>query len=1047
MKHLTLWVTCFFISMGLAFAQNRHVFGTVVDGNGKPVIGASVIAKENSAIGTATSKDGQFMLSLPPSITTLVVKYLGMKSVEVKVGENLQITLHSAEETLEEVMVVAYGGKTKKVDFVGSAAVVTAQKIEKRPITNIISALEGATAGIQMTSASGQPGSAASIRIRGISSINAGNDPLFVVDGMAYPSGSSSINPNDIESITLLKDAASTSLYGARAANGVVLITTKSGKYLSGQSNLKVNLRVTQGAISRGLPEYDRVGAFDYIPLEWEAYRNGLVYTSNIAMDVANQRASGLVAGQNGIMDLLLNNPFNVPNNQVIGTDGVMNPSAKLLYNDFDWYGAMSRKGYRSDYTLAISDATEKSDYYASIGYMKENGFVTKTDFDRMTGRANMNVRPVKWFATGFNLNGTIGNATNQAGTANTGYTNVFFFARNIGPIYPIYKHDDKGDYVLDGFNQKIYQWDKRGPGASSGRHIVAETEWNSNSDRRSVLGAKAYIDLTPLKGLTLSIKGGYDYRGNWTEASDNPRVGDGAPSGRARRETSLRDGWTFQQLLTYNTKINDEHSINVLLGHESYSEKYSYIYGFKQGLIIDGNTELINYTTINSLYSFSNEYKQEGYFSKLEYNYKSKYYLQGSYRRDGSSKFSPDVRWGDFFSAGLSWRISQENFFKADWVNDLKVRASYGEVGNDNISWYPWQALYDLSRNRNEGGFIKSSIGNKKLKWETNQQFDAAIEYDLFSGRLNGSVEYFRRGSKDLLFDVPLPNSSSGLTTVTQNIGNMYNLGVEVQLNGDIIRKQDFYWNLGLNLTTSKNKITKLPQEKISASPFQREVGYSIYEFYLRQYVGVNPQNGMPMYLADPELATATNSYEYEGKTVVENPANGLYRYCGNAFPDFYGSINNTLTYKNLSLSLLCTYSVGGKGYDNTYSSLMTSGNSYGAALHVDVLNRWRKEGDITNVPRMDAGTASSYINAASSRWLIDQSYFNIRSATLACNIPKHLLRQIDMKDISVYLSGENLKLFSKRKGYNPQERIDSQVTNTYSFSRIYSIGLNINF
>ncbi|MEZ4901036.1 MAG: SusC/RagA family TonB-linked outer membrane protein [Spirosomataceae bacterium] len=495
--------------------------------------------------------------------------------------------------------------------------------------------------------------------------------------------------------------------------------------------------------------------------------------------------------------------------------------------------------------------------------------------------------------------------------------------------------------------------------------------------------------------------------------------------------------------MLNYN-KTFGSHSIEALIGHENYNATDNNLTGSRSQQILDGNYELVNFTTTTNLNSVYNIRRVEGFFSRLNYDYNEKYFLSFSARRDGSSKFYKDTRWGTFYSVSGAWRIDQESFMKTiPSVNMLKLRGSYGQTGNDGgISNYAWQPLYALGwNNATEAGILQSSLGNTQLEWESSNAFDVALEFGLLKNRISGTVEYFNRQSSNLIFDVPLP-LSSGITTVTKNIGTMYNKGIEIELSLEPVRTKDFTWRIDLNATKLKNRITKMPAEspEIIDGTKKLKEGSSIYDYWLREYMGVNPATGEAQYRAvtyNPANSRITET----GDTLTSLISNARYHYNGTAIPNLTGGFTNTLKYKGLSLSALMIYQIGGKIYDGAYASLMGAG--YHNAKHVDILKRWQNPGDITDVPRMDAGRTADF-DAASDRWLIDGSYFNIRTVTLAYVIPKSIAQKINLENAQVYVSGENFFIKSKRSGMNVQQNFAGTTGNVYSAAKSLVMGIS---
>ncbi|WP_205501621.1 SusC/RagA family TonB-linked outer membrane protein [Rufibacter psychrotolerans] len=1026
--------------VGQAWAQTRTVTGRVTDAStGEGMPGVTVQLK-GTTTAAPTDANGSYSISVPTAGGTLIFSFIGYTNQEVAIGSQstLNVRLALDAKQLAEIVVQVPYGTADPATFTGSTATISSEKLGQRPVTNITNAIAGQAPGVVVASGTGQPGGGPDIQIRGFSSINYSNSPLYVVDGVPYTAGLSNLNMEDVENITILKDAASTALYGSRATNGVVMITTKKGR----KDRTRVNLRALQGVTSRAVPEYERVNAQEYYPLMWEGYRNTLI-NATTTREQANKLASA------GIKNILGYNPFNVPNNQIVSEDGTLNPDAQLLWgDDLDWEKNLTRSSSRSDYTLSFSGGSDKTDYYVSLGYLNDRGYLIRSDFERYSARLNVNSKVTNWFKAGLNLTGTLSNS-NQASTGSaTGYVNPFYFSRNIGPIYPVHQHDPvTGAYILDENGEKQYDIGTtagmtRPGGGSPGRHIVAETEWNKFLYRRNVAGARTYGEITFLKDFKFTTNLTVDITNYEEQGYENTIVGDGAPAGRANRTLYNLTSYTVNQLLGYN-KTFDVHTIDFLVGHENYSRTRDYLYGMKQGEVVANNTELINFGTINDLYTYKQEHKIESFFARANYTFGDRYTLSGSFRRDGSSRFFEDVRWGNFWSVGASWRLDRETFFTMpNWVDMIKVRSSYGQVGNEDVdNYYAWQALYALGyENATEGGFLQSSLGNRALHWEKNNSFDVGVEFGLFGNRLTGSAEYFFRESEDLLFAVKQP-LSSGVDEVIQNIGAMNNRGVELRLAGDILRTNGFTWNLDVNWTSYKNEITQMPplQKELVSGTKKLKEGESINSFWLREYYGVDPENGNALYRAN--VYNETNSKIIGSDTVTWVANNARFHYAGTSIPDFSGGITNTFSFKGFTLSALLTYQVGGKIYDSEYAGLMNA--SYGAALHRDIMNRWQKPGDITDVPRLHPGNTD--LNAASDRWLVDASYLNFRNVTLSYNVPTGFTKRLKLQNVNIFASGENLGLISKRKGMNVGQNFIGTTSAVYTPARVLSLGLNL--
>ncbi|KAF2342804.1 SusC/RagA family TonB-linked outer membrane protein [Flavobacterium tistrianum] len=1051
-KGLTILV--FLLFTQVFFAQEKTISGIVSDGSG-PIPGANVVVKGTSN-GVQTDFDGKYKIKAKTG-DVLVFSYMGMKDQTITVGNSssVNVKLQEGGEQLEEVVVQVAYGKAKKGTYTGSATQIKSEQLENRPLTNALSVLEGSTSGVQIQSSAGQPGAAPEVRIRGFSSINGSNTPLYIVDGVPYAGDISNLNSSDIESLSVLKDASSTSLYGSKAANGVIIITTKSGK----SQKDKFSLNLSTGMTSRSIKDYKRVNALDYYPLEWEAIRNSRPMSNQAEIDAANIYASARVPV------VLVTNPFNVPNGSIVGTDGKLNPDAKLLYpEDLDWAKQLERAGVRKNVDFSYQGKSEKSNYFASLGYLDEEGYIQKSGFERTTGRLNLNTSLKEWFKTGVNLSGTLTNSKlGTDGVENTSsFKNPFRTIRTMGPIYPVFDHTANGDYVLDVNGDRVYST-VRGSGASNGRNVVYETLNDTDVVKGLALSARTFFEISFTKDLKFTTNASIDKTYRNRTYSYNTEIGDGAPTGLMAKEDKILTGITYNQLLNYSKKIG-EHSFNVLLGHESFDYETNWTSSSKTGQVAPDIIEFVNYATTTGLTSYTRNYATESYFSRASYDYMSKYIFSASLRRDGSSKFSENNRWGNFWSLGGAWVISKENFLKDhSWLNDLKFRASIGQVGNDShiigdtndagakingLNYYVSQPTYSLGYdNGSEGGIVTYAAAAPDLKWEVNTQKDIAVEFSLFKNRLKGSVEYYNRNTDGLIFSVPNP-LSSGLDNRVENIGSMVNKGFEISLDGVIVKAKDFSWSLNVNASTINNKITNLPQGEIIDGSKKLSVGHSIYDYWLRDWYGVDSSDGYALFVADPKFVNSsdTSIRVVNGINVTTDQNKALYHYAGSAIPDLFGSFGNTFKYKGLQLDVVCTYQIGGQMYDTNYATLMHTGNNYGSALSTDIFRRWQKPGDITDVPRLDVNR-NTPASAASDRWLIGSDYLSLRQVNLSYKVPSEFISKFEIDNASVYINGENLMLFTKRQGMDPTQTFNGTTQNRYIPSRVISLGVNLNF
>lgn len=1049
MKKLMLLVASvlYFTAALLAQNQARTVSGRITDESGKAIASASVSVRGTN-IGTTTDADGNFKLNVPANANTLVVSSVGYAENQIAIGGKTTVSLQLKPEgrDMDEVVVVAYGTQ-KKESLTGSIATIGAKQLENRLTTNITQALAGAAPGISTTSGNGQPGSSAAIRIRGFGSINASNSPLFVVDGFPYEGFIGDLNTNDIENISLLKDASATALYGARAANGVVLITTKKGK----SAEAKVNINATTGFSQRGLSEYDMVGTKDYYPVMWQALKNSLQYPASgtgLSEAAAAAQASNTIAGQ------LIYNPFNVANTAIVGTDGKLNPAASLLYDDFNWFGPLERNGARHEIAMNTSAKVNKTDYYISLNYLKDEGFLLNSDYQRASARINLNTQAKEWLRTGMNITGVIvkSNQANAFDNQTSNIVNPFVFARRIGPIYPVHAFSATGQPVLDQFGNQWFDYGQH-PGALNrpqsafpGRHIVYETMLNDAISMRNSLIGRTYLEAKFLRDFTFTTNLSIDLNNSRTKNYQNKIVGDGVTGGGTSSSSSNEFRTiSLNELLNWKRSFG-RHNVTALVGHENSWLDQTYFSGSRRGMNLDGNTELVNFVTISGVNGNFDRLRRDAYLSRLTYDLDKKYFLEVSYRRDGSSRLAPKARWGNFYSVGASWFIKREDFLSnVDWLSELKIRAAYGQVGNDALStFYEYQQLYELGwNNATEPGALASKLYNENLAWETGKTTSLGIDFGLFKNRITGSIEAFDRGSSGLLFSVPL-GPTSIVTTRTENIGSMSNKGVELQLNAEVVQSRLLNWSIQLNLTHLKNKITKLPNGQPITQGTQRlEEGRDIYNFWIRQWYGVDPNDGAALYYAVPGL---TSGYRVTktGDTVVTNSTNAKFGYGGSAIPKVFGSIGSTLEIKGFTLSVLLNYQIGGKFYDANYQGLLSPG--YGASIHADVLKSWQKPGDVTDFPRLDISQGGTF-NATTNRFLIDASYLSFRNVTVSYGFPASVTNRLKISQLRFYASGENLAIISKRKGMNPAESFSGSNSAIYVPNRTLSAGVNVTF
>lgn len=990
-----------------------------------------------------------------------------MQSQEVAIKPTVKVILKADSEVLDEVVVVAYG-TAKKESLTGSISVVDSKKIEKRITTSVTGALEGSAPGVQVNNTYGEPGKAPSIRIRGFGTLVSGaSDPLFVVDGVPFDGNIAEINSNDIESMSILKDAASAALYGNRAANGVVLITTKSGR---GSDKPSITLQINQGIYNRGLPEYERLGADQWMEASWIAMKN-YAMTGSLGLSATEAAA---YATKNMITGYARRNIYDGANDALFDSNGKLVAKRLSGYDDLDWNKGIERNGHRQEYNLSASSSGDKLSVYSSVGYLNEKGYIIASGYERFSGRINSIYTPTKWLKAGLNLNGSVTKRDYNDDAKGELYANPFYITRYMAPVYPMYVHNADGSYALDEFGEKQYDVTSA---YLSNRNIAFELRNNKQESRRNVLGGQAFATINLPYDFSVTVKGDMSNSTSNNKKYDNPQIGDGATNnGRLTSYAYQYTNYTMQQLINWKHTYKKIHNLDVMLGHENYSWERKVTYGMNTGMAVDGNLTMGNFLTNSFFNGSDDEYKTESYLARARYNYDERYFVEGSFRRDGSSRFHPDNRWGNFFSLGASWNIKRESFMEdINWVNNLKLRASYGEVGNDaGVNYYGYMALYTIDKNGGNAALLKKSLSAPDIKWETTQTLDFALEGRLFD-RLNFQIGYFDKRSKDLLFEVRLPLSAGSYPWVDsdngapmnltqyKNIGTVSNRGVEIALDVDAVNNKDWRWNIGLDATFLKNKVVKLPDGKDILHGMQNySEGHSIYEFYTYHFEGVDQMTGQSLYTIDPDkketaaadgALTTINGTDY---TTITSYAKR--DWAGSALPKVYGSVNSALSWKDLSLNVLFTYGLGGKVYDGSYHSLMgTSVMSSGTALHKDVLQSWNgvPEGmsetsanriDPNGLPALDFNRSTDN-NAVSDRWLTSASYLVLKNLNFSYNLPKKWMNQWGISGLMLTAGIENLFTVTARKGLNPQYSFNGGSDDTYVTARVYNFGLTVKF
>ena len=991
------------------------------------------------------------------SAGTLVISFIGMQSQEVKIKPNVKVVLTSDSEQLEEVMVVAYG-TAKKSAFTGSAATIKNEKITSRQTSNVTNALAGQVAGVQTTSSTGQPGKDATVRIRGIGSISASNTPLYVVDGVPYDGEISAISTSDIESMTVLKDAASNALYGARGANGVILITTKRGK----TGDARVTFDAKWGVNKRGIPSYETVSD----PGKFYEMAYSAIYNA----DLKGYAAAGDLTSANAYANKTMLSSsylgyqvFTVPNGeQLIGMDGKLNPNATLGYSDGtyyykpdNWSDELFENNLRQEYNLSVSGANDKMNYYMSAGYLDDQGIVPNSGFQRYSARLKADYQVKPWLKMSGNISFTHYDSREQDTESGTSNANAFYAANIMGAIYPMYIRDAEGNIMIDnrGFQRYDYGSDTnfQRKNVIPNANPLASYMLDLMKYSGDVVSGKWSADIDIWGGIKAKINIGIDANNVRSTDLVNPFYGQYSETSGVGGIVSVSTQRTFstnqQYLLTYNKTFNHIHNLDVLAGHENYNYKYQYLYGSREKIYNPNLPELNNGIMNQSNASYSQSYATEGWLFRVQYDYDGKYFGSASYRRDGSSAFHPDNRWGNFWSVGAGWLMNKESFLEnQNWIDMLKFKISYGLQGNDNLlymndyrNYQPYMDQYTLTNNNSDFATTLYYKGNQDITWETSHSFNTGFDFAFWKGKLSGSIEYFSRKTTDMLYFKPVA-SSMGYSRFPENVGSMINRGVELDLNSNIFDTKDLTWDINFNLTHFKNKVLELAPELngqlIDGSRIYRE-GESMYQLYLPKYAGVDPETGESLWaLTEPNEKGETTTTSY-------SEASSHRFMTGDILPKVYGGFGTSLTFKGFDFSIAFAYQLGGRILDYTYQSLMST-DAQGSAWHVDMLNAWTPENKNTNVPRMNVNDI--YVSYPSDRWLTSSNYLSLQNITFGYTLPKNWTRKLQVEGVRLYFVADNVALLTARKGLDPRQGYVAS-DNVYSPIRTISGGISLNF
>ncbi len=1045
MKKTILFVLSLLL-VNMAMAQMK-VSGRVTSSeDGSSIPYANIQVKGVAGMGATTDLDGKYTFDNLSKDAVLVFSFIGFTTQEIPVNGRaiIDVALKADALSLDEVMVVAYG-TAKKGSFTGAASVVKADAIKDMPSVSFEGALNGKVAGMQISTLSGQAGSTSSIRVRGIGSMNASSEPLYVIDGVPVMSGNSSqlsgyiytsnnvmstINPSDIESITVLKDAAASSLYGSRAANGVIVITTKNGKQGRTVVNFKASVGITP---SFATDNFEVATPEQQVQMYYENFWNAGVYYQGKTNSAASISALAQLNKRFNKHGYTFSAPDDTVNSLTIGGD-----RAGTFYN---WDDVLFRTSVYQSYDLSVSGATEASNYYTSLSYTKEQGRSVINDFDRITGRVNLNQKVGKYveFSTNVNIAKSGKNGFND--TRSTG-ANYFLQSRNL--LWSLYWPTDylTGNPYTSRFGSYAYN------------PVYYNNEWeNSSKTLRITANEAVTVKLMP----ELTFKSILSYDNSQTRDhlyySAAHFTGAGVNGSVTEMNTNVNK-LVSSTTLNYNKSIGKKHNIGVLVGWEAEDNQTE----FQRASGTDLPTSALHTVSTAgkldaSAYNWGNT--MLSVLSRAEYNYDNKYYVSGSFRRDGSSRLGPESRWGNFWSFAGSWRIDREEFMKnIDIISSLRLRGSYGVNGTLPSSNYGWRSLstYTSKYMEQPGGGV-STIADANLSWETSYSSNIALEFGLLDQRITGTIEYFNRDSKDLLQDVPI-SLVTGLGSTLKNVGEINNKGIEIQINGDIIKNSKVTWSAGITASNVKSTVTKLyggqniiwydPTGGDARAKYIYQEGQSTLALYGREWAGVERETGKNLWYLNNDK---TPALMVNGRPATYRYQDASEKIIGNVHPKLFGGFNTDVNWKGLSVALNFTYKIGGYTYDAAGKDVADDGYYWERIMSKDQYdNRWTPENKDAKYPQRVAVDFED-VNQKSSRHMHKADYLRLQSLTIGYNLPKSITNKVNISNARIYFNGVNLWTLAAYKVYDPE--VNEYGTRGWEMpvGKTYTFGVEFSF
>ena len=1010
MRKLFLLLTALCIFATSALAQNRVVKGEVVSAaDGEPLIGATVLAV-GTKNATSTDIEGKFVLNVPANVAKLQFSYVGMRTLELPVSTDyMKVSLEESSQ-LTEVVVTGYG-VTKKAAFTGAASTVSGAEIDKKNEVNFVKGLEGNVTGFQYNNSTSMPGQWGSVSVRGMGTLSSSSQPLYVIDGVPISSDPdhmadnnnyfdpmAAYNPNDIESVTVLKDAAATAIYGSRAANGVIIVTTKKGA----KGKFEINIDVKQGVTS--------------------VANNNMKYAN--AAETLYLLSSGYAARNGGTVEEA-QEMFTRFYGSNYGWDGE---------SSYDWVKKVQRNGYYQDYNISFGGTSGDTHYFASLGYVDSEGIIINSGNKRYSGRLNVDTK-YKYFSAG--VNASYSYSKNLSFSQSTGGSNsnpMVAAVTSMLPFYPFYAEDGTyfgtgSTYIKNFYNPLAVNDKSLGDLNEVLNQTVIGNPW-LRVDLPFGFWAKTNF------GINIVNQEEYNY---WSGVYNPQGMNYNGLGQKYDTRTSIL---TWTNTIGWNKTFNDIHSFDVLLGQEMQRYEFHEEYLCKADFpfCASGMRDLTTAASIMDGSYYRSQSRLASYFADAHYSYADRYFLSASYRRDGSSVFGADRRWGDFWSVGAKWRITEESFTKSQtWLSTADLRISYGTVGNQSIGLYASRGVYATGYDYSQRpGITPAQIDNPDLTWETSRKFDVGFDFGIFN-RANLTFDFYNEDTADALYQVPL-SMTTGLSSYYKNIGKIRNRGIEVGINGVIFTNQNLTVSAYANLTWNKNKVIKLADGAIESTYRIVEEGHPYYQFYMPEYVGVNPENGRALYYLNESGSELTEDYYAAAK-----------RYVGSADPKVYGAFGLNARGYGFDFSIQFNYRSGNKVYDTGHDYTgWGSGSARRLPLQTMVYNSWTPENTNALYPQYitdDPYTTSS--GNYSSRWLMDGSFIRLSNLTFGYTIPKNITEKALLQKVRFYVTFDNLHTWTKKSfvGYNPETYESGVIAWQYPAVFTFTGGVQLTF